>query len=68
MRNLKFLFHSKQSWLYLLICIVFLVILIIYSNIGIDFELYKNKNYDILGVLFLIFLSYYMVILNFDET
>jgi hypothetical protein len=67
MRNLKFLLPSKQSSLFSFIAILSIVTLFLYSNYGIDFDLYKNKNYNFLGIIFLLFLFYWINILAFEE-
>jgi hypothetical protein len=67
MRNLKFLLQSKQSSLFSFIAILSIVTLFLYSNYGIDFDLYKNKNYNFLGIIFLLFLFYWINILAFEE-
>jgi hypothetical protein len=67
MRNLKLLLQSKQSSLFSFIAILSIVTLFLYSNYGIDFDLYKNKNYNFLGIIFLLFLFYWINILAFEE-
>jgi hypothetical protein len=67
MRNIKFLLQSKKSSLFSFIAILSIVTLFLYSNYGIDFDLYKNKNYNFLGIIFLLFLFYWINILAFEE-